>query len=418
MSRESLAVDFFQLLIITLGNILRETNCYACQSLRARNKDVRSWKEISLEELKAFLGLLICMSIHRLPRLQDYWSSDWVLGVPEFAKVMPRNRFLEIWNNVHLWDNNKMPQPGEPNFDKLFKVREFLNDLHTNFWINDNLHCEQAVDEAMIKYKGRTSLKQYMPMKPIKRGIKMWYRADSTNGYLCEFDIYTGKSPQGVQHGLGYSVVTKLCQHVQGHWYAIFCDNFFTLYRLIEELCLWDQAKKSSLHASMTKKRSRNKGSVLALTWMDKKAVHATGTYTKAPAQQLPKVNRKQRDCTIEKIPCPKLVSCYNTYMGGVDKNDKMKSYYPIPVAGKKLWSRVFYDLIDRSIYNSFVLEQESTHHAKRSQKLFRLTLPNSWLAIFLHEESMEGPVMSIYWLDMLKDISLTFSQPIRRGKD
>ena len=102
MSRESLAVDFFQLLIITLGNILRETNCYACQSLRARNKDVRSWKEISLEELKAFLGLLICMSIHRLPSLRDYWSSDWVLGVPEFAKVMPRNRFLEIWNNVHL----------------------------------------------------------------------------------------------------------------------------------------------------------------------------------------------------------------------------------------------------------------------------------------------------------------------------
>ena len=113
---------------------------------------------------------------------------------------------------------------------------------------------------------------------------------------------------------------------------------------------LCDQAKKSSLHASMTKQRSRMKVSVLALTWMDKKAVHATGTYTKAPAQQLPKVNCKQRDCTIEKIPCPKLVSCYNTYMGGVDKNDKMKSYYPIPVAGKKLWSRVFYDLIDRSI--------------------------------------------------------------------
>ena len=52
-----------------------------------------------------------------------------------------------------------------------------------------------------------------------------------------------------------------------------------------------------------------------------------------------------------------------------------MKSYYPIPVAGKKWWSRIFYDLIDRTIYNSFVLEQESTHHAKRSQKLFRIDL-------------------------------------------
>ena len=153
MPRESLTVDFFQLFVDnrTLGNILRETNHYACQLLQARNKDVLSWREISLEELKAFLGLLICMSIHRLPSLRHYWSSDWVLGVPEFAKVMPRNRFLEIWNNLHLCDNSKMPQRGEPNFNKLFKEREFLNDLNTNFQINYNPHREQVVDEAMIK---------------------------------------------------------------------------------------------------------------------------------------------------------------------------------------------------------------------------------------------------------------------------
>ena len=85
------------------------------------------------------------------------------------------------------------------------------------------------------QYKGCTSLKEYMPMKLIKRGIKMWCRADSTHGYLCDFDIYTGKTQQGVQHGLGYSVVTKLCETI-GDWYAIFCDNFFTSYKLIEYL--------------------------------------------------------------------------------------------------------------------------------------------------------------------------------------
>ena len=153
MPRESLTVDFFQLFVDnrTLGNILRETNHYACQLLQARNKDVLSWREISLEELKAFLDLLNCMSIHRLPSLRDYWSSDWVLGVPEFAKVMPRNRFLEIWNNLHLCDNSKMPPWGGPNFNKLFKEREFLNDLTTKFQINYNPQREQVVDEAMIK---------------------------------------------------------------------------------------------------------------------------------------------------------------------------------------------------------------------------------------------------------------------------
>lgn len=88
----------------------------------------------------------------------------------------------------------------------------------------------------MVKYKGRTSLKQYMPMKPIKRGIKLCCRPDSTNGYLCDFDVYTGKQPDGVQHGLGYTVVSNLCQYIKGKWYSVFFDNFFTSCKLIEDL--------------------------------------------------------------------------------------------------------------------------------------------------------------------------------------
>ena len=122
------------------------------QSLEARNKDPGGWKEVSLEELKAFLGLLIAMSIHKLPCLRDYWSTDWVLGVPAFSKVMARNRFLEIWSNIHLCDNTNMQRPGDADFGKLFKVRQFLEDMNANFRLNYSPHREQAVDEAMIKF--------------------------------------------------------------------------------------------------------------------------------------------------------------------------------------------------------------------------------------------------------------------------
>lgn len=98
------------------------------------------------------------MSIHRLPWLRDYWSSDWILGIPAFSKIMSRDRFLAIWNNLHLSDNTQMPQPGQPDHDKLFIVTEFLDDMKANFCLNNNPHREQAIDEAMIKYKGRTSL--------------------------------------------------------------------------------------------------------------------------------------------------------------------------------------------------------------------------------------------------------------------
>ena len=51
-----------------------------------QNKDPNSWKEVSVEELKAFLGLLIAKSIHRVPSMRDCWSTDWVLGVAAFKK--------------------------------------------------------------------------------------------------------------------------------------------------------------------------------------------------------------------------------------------------------------------------------------------------------------------------------------------
>ena len=54
-----------------------------------------------------------------------------------------------------------MPRPGDKNSDKLYKVQQFFKHLKANFKVNYNPHHEQAVDKAMIKYKGQTSLKQY-----------------------------------------------------------------------------------------------------------------------------------------------------------------------------------------------------------------------------------------------------------------
>ena len=84
----ALALDFFLLFMSNriLQNILRETNRYAIQTLQGKNKDPTTWKQLSMEDLKAFFGLLVAMSIHKLPCLRDYWSSDWV---PAFSRVMP-----------------------------------------------------------------------------------------------------------------------------------------------------------------------------------------------------------------------------------------------------------------------------------------------------------------------------------------
>jgi len=50
-----------------------------------------------------------------------------------------------------------------------------------------------AVDESMVAFKGRSSMKKFMPLKPIKRGFKVWALADSQSGFFLNFDVYTGK---------------------------------------------------------------------------------------------------------------------------------------------------------------------------------------------------------------------------------
>ena len=57
----------------------------------------------------------------------------------------------------------------------------------------------------MIPFKGRLGMKQYMPQKPTKRGIKVWECADSANGYVVDLSVYTGKERgMNTEQGLGY----------------------------------------------------------------------------------------------------------------------------------------------------------------------------------------------------------------------
>lgn len=62
----------------------------------------------------------------------------------------------------------------------------------------------------MIKFKGRSSIKQYMPKKPIKRGFKVWMRCND-NGFSLQFEIYSEKKDV-VEKNLGEQVVKKMTE--------------------------------------------------------------------------------------------------------------------------------------------------------------------------------------------------------------
>ena len=58
---------------------------------------------------------------------------------------------------LHLADNTQ----GNKTY-KLFKVRQFVDLVPTQFSENYTLHQPVTIDEAMIPYNGRLSFKQYM----------------------------------------------------------------------------------------------------------------------------------------------------------------------------------------------------------------------------------------------------------------
>lgn len=86
-----------------MDKICEETNRYAAQERTVTKKGVatkvitKNWTELTKHELKAFIGTLILMGIHELPRLENYWSSDPVLGLPAIAKAFTKPDLKKSW---------------------------------------------------------------------------------------------------------------------------------------------------------------------------------------------------------------------------------------------------------------------------------------------------------------------------------
>ena len=126
-----------------------------------------------------------------------------------------------------------------------------------------------------------------MPARTTKYGIKVWIAADSSNGYVLNFDVYLGKDPRLQRiHGLGYDVVTKMITPFMNRNYHVYFDNFFSSVRLMEHLrvqktfacaTVWVNRKDLPPCARQKlrpgQKVVRQKGKLVFTKWHDKRDV-------------------------------------------------------------------------------------------------------------------------------------------------
>ena len=73
-----------------------------------------------------------------------------------------------------------------------------------------------------------TSMKQYVPKKPFRCGLKVWDVAVCKNGYFVDIDVYVGwpSEGEGVERDLASRVVLKLTEPFRNKNHHVFCDNF------------------------------------------------------------------------------------------------------------------------------------------------------------------------------------------------
>ena len=85
--------------------------------------------------------------------ITDYCSRSFHTAF--YGNAMPRDRYRHILRFLHFTDNKKVPDMKNESSDRFWKIRklfDFLNDKFSKFY-NPSEHL--AVDEVIVKFKGR-----------------------------------------------------------------------------------------------------------------------------------------------------------------------------------------------------------------------------------------------------------------------
>ena len=147
-----------------------------------------------------------------------------------------------------------------------------------------------------------------------------------------------------------------------GKNHHIYFDRFFTSFHLSDELlkngtysCGTVMLNRKGLPsaAKITKMargetRFYQKDSILLTTWKDKRQVNILSTNANANIEE-----------TSNK---PDSVSLYNQFMGGVDKNNQLCTYYRVGRGSHKWWRYIFWFGFNLAMTNAWILWKESAH--------------------------------------------------------
>lgn len=225
LTRLETPLEFFNYFFTNeiIGIIVEETNRTALQ------ENINNTFRTNMEEMRRFIGCLIYMSVYRYPNIESYWGQN---AFAPIQNCMPVKRFQNIKKYLSFQDEAQRKKKDEDGYDPLFRIRSIADKLNERF---DTIpkSARLCVDEQMCSTKTKHHLRQYMPNKPHKWGVKLFVLCDS-NGFAYRFEIYNGAGdnvilPDAPDLGATSNIVVRLSQTIPNFAHHIlYFDNFYT----------------------------------------------------------------------------------------------------------------------------------------------------------------------------------------------
>ncbi|XP_035737648.1 piggyBac transposable element-derived protein 4-like isoform X2 [Vespa mandarinia] len=365
-------LDFFKLFFTNelVNEIVTETNNYARKKLENKTPSQysiwRAWHSVTIEEMWAFIGVIINMGTMPLANLQEYWSRNDISYIPFYSNKFTRDRFNQIFWMLHL---KTIPTRDTGPRTRLQLISCFLEYINSKFLEYFSPGKEICVDESIIKFKGRISFITYNPKKPTKWCVRVYTMTDSNTGYICGILPYYGSFtteklirpdlPISARIPLHlYTMLLKKIPGTQGH--HMFTDRYYTSFILAEELF------KLKCHLTTVAYRKRN---TLVLAWKDKKVVTCLTNWSNAGMSTVKRILRDGIEINVKK---PNVVINYIKYMGGVDRTDQYASTYCFLRKSLKWWRKLFFWGLEICAINSYIL-YKITEEQRRQRPLKHL---------------------------------------------
>lgn len=333
--------------------------------------NTKDWKPVDVIEMRAFFGLLLTAG-HLKQNNTNYitlWSKKY--GSPIFRATMSLVRFKSLLRFIRFDD--KTTRSVRRATDKLAAIREIFeecNKMFSKYYVPGSF---LTVDEQMIGWRGRCPFMQFMPKKPDKYGMKIFWICDAKTAYPLSAIPYLGKEGNvRAAAGLGQRIVLKLCQPYFGTNRHVTYDNYFGSFELSKTLL---KNKLTSL-ATIKKNKTFVPASFLpnklrkirsSLFGFKRKATLVSYVPKQSKSVVLLSTMHSTGEIDNTEQQKPKIILDYNNTKGGVDTFDQMIHEYSSKRKTNRWPLAYFYNLMDTSAlaaYNIWI----STHQTWKAQ--------------------------------------------------